>query len=211
MKTITKAMASIALGFCMSHNAAFGSPITGLYYTSAPDSWVGNGKTLVITPSDNFDFIPSSNPYHPSVSFAINDFSKNPDFWSMRWWNLDFAAPYNQRLDVGHYANATRYPFHAWGEPGLWFAGNGRGSNQITGSFDVLEIDYDVDGLLLSFAADFTQYDENIVAWWNKGSIRYNSNIALFPIPEPHMVGLFAIGLLGLAASVRRKQLPTKK
>lgn len=183
---------------------AIANPITGLSYTSSPSSWVGGGETVTVTPAGGFDFIASTN-FDNGVSFAVNDFASNPDFGSTRWWYLDFAAPSGQPLQAGHYANATRFPFQDWNNAGLSFVGNGRGDNELSGSFDVLEATYSGDGDILSFAANFTQYDENFRDWWNQGSIRFNSDIPLNAVPEPSTAFLFGVGLLGLALGITRK------
>ena len=196
------ALLTLSLGFS---GQGLATPITGLYYESSPQSWVGGGATVLVTPSDDFDFIASRN-FDSGMSFAVNDFSENPHFWSTRWWYLDFSAPFNQLLQVGHYSNATRYPFQDFDDPGLNFSGNGRGNNQLSGYFDVREVSYGPNGQVLSFAADFTQFDENFESGWNKGGLRYNSAIPLFSVPEPHSSALLAIGIVGLIATSRDKR-----
>jgi len=167
---------------------------TVLYYISSPFSWVGGGETVTVTRADGFGFFASRN-YDQGVSFYINDFATNPDPQSERWWSIDFAAPYNVPLQLGHYADATRFPFQDPPYPGLNFSGNGRGNNTLLGYFDVYETLYGVHDEVLSFAADFVQYDEGFEDAWNRGSIRYNSSI---PIPEPSTLLLISFGLVGL-------------
>lgn len=197
MNKETKTLFSLILfaWVLVSANQVVAAPITGLYYTSSPTSWVGHGETVVIDPSDGFDFFVSRN-FDQGVSFAINDFASNPDFWSTRWWYLDFTAPFNQLLQPGHYANATRFPFQDVDDPGLDFSGNGRGNNRLSGFFDVLEVSYGAKSEVLAFAANFTQFDENRSDWWNRGSIRFNSSISLLSVPEPHSLALFTIGAI---------------
>ncbi len=205
MRKVFIALLALLTIFLGSSGQGLATPITGLYYESSPQSWVGGGATVLVTPSNNFDFIAYRN-FDSGVSFAVNDFSTNPDFWSTRWWYLDFSAPFDQLLQVGHYSNATRFPFQDFNDPGLDFSGNGRGNNQLSGYFDVQEVSYSPNGQVLSFAADFTQFDENFESRWNKGSIRYNSVIPLLSVPEPHSLALLAIGSVGLVASYRRKR-----
>ncbi|KPK38103.1 MAG: hypothetical protein AMJ78_10510 [Omnitrophica WOR_2 bacterium SM23_29] len=169
---------------------------TLLYYTSSPSSWVGHGETVTVSPSDGFDFFVSRN-FDQGVSFRIDNLATNPDPWSHKWWLIDFAAPFDAPLQVGHHGNATRFPFQDPSVPGLAFCGNGRGDNTLTGYFDVFEAVYDTNSEVTSFAADFVQYDEGIEDWWNRGSVRYNSEI---PIPEPSTILLFGFGLASLFA-----------
>ena len=172
---------------------------TSFYYTSSPDSWVGGGETVLVTPDQGFEFSIWRN-FDNGVSISINDFDENPDSSSARWWYLDFAAPDNAQINVGDYLDATRYPFQASSEPGLNFSGNGRGNNELTGYFSIREAEYGADGLVLSFAADFTQYDEGLESWWNIGRLMYHSSIKAYPVPEPATLMLFLSGLSFLFA-----------
>ena len=49
-------------------------------------------------------------------------------------WYLKFYAADGTAFAPGHYADAMGWPFQGAGHPGLSIYGNGRGSNQITGS-----------------------------------------------------------------------------
>jgi hypothetical protein len=55
-------------------------------------------------------------------------------------FTFDFVAPSGRELTPGRYPGATRYPFQETGEPGLDVSGDGRGCNELTGSFTVLDI-----------------------------------------------------------------------
>ena len=67
------------------------------------------------------------------------------------------------------------------------FTAPGRGDNMLTGWFNVLQADYDLSGQVAAFAVDFVQYDEGNVTRWNRGSIRFNSDIPA-PGPPPSML-----------------------
>lgn len=71
-------------------------------------------------------------------------------------WDADFEAPADDILAPGLYRHAARYPFND-DAPGLAFSGNGRGCNEITGSFRVLRARFGPGGALRSFAVRFTQ------------------------------------------------------
>lgn len=195
MVMLLRLTASLAVALAIF--AANAAPFTGLYYTSSPTSWVGHGETVTVTPADGFDFNVSRN-FDNGVSFWINDFLTNPDFQQQRWWFVDFSAPFDSLLTVGFYDHATRWPFQDPENPGLAFGGNGRGNNTLTGYFEVLEAVYADDGSVLRFAANFTQFDEGIEEWWNRGAVRFNSEIPLIvaQVPEPATGLLLAAALL---------------
>lgn len=48
-----------------------------------------------------------------------------------------------------------------------------------------MEADYADDGTVLSFAADFLQYDSGSINAWIKGAIRLNSDLPISLTPEP--------------------------
>lgn len=154
-----------------------------LSYLSSPYSWVGGGETVSVSSEDGFAI--TAYPSGNGIAFAINDFASNPDFQTTRWWNLNLSTGQEQPLTVGSYAGATRHPFNEPGTPGLDFSGNGAGNNTLTGSFEVLETNLADDGTLLSFAADFVQYDEGSKNGWSKGAIRFNSDLPITLTPEP--------------------------
>jgi len=206
----TRTIAGFGFVLCIALVALPARAETILFYTSSPDSWVGGGETVSVTPSSGFEFFPSRN-FDNGVSFAVNDFGTNPDFWARRWWYLDFAAPNDAPLIPGTYLGATRFPFQDPAVPGLSFSGNGRGNNTLTGQFTVLEARYTAAGDVLSFAADFIQYDEGFSSWWNVGSIRFNSDAPISTIPEPSVGLLVLTGLAVLNTHViraRRKRAP---
>lgn len=133
------------------------------------------------------------------------------------YWSFDFAAPsYNpvtntndgQPLTVGFYNNATRWPFNSPTKPGLSVSGNGRGDNQLSGWFNVLEIAYGSNGDILRFAVDFRQYDENLTMSGPSlyGSLRFNSAIPLSPVPESSTLALWAGGLAALTVLRARRR-----
>ena len=96
---------------------------------------------------------------------------------------------------------AQRYLFEAAGHPGLDVSGDGRGSNTLTGSFQVLDVEFN-NGTLTSFAANFIQHSEGATPALY-GEIRYNSTI---PIPEPSGIALATLGVVGLIGCGRRRR-----
>ena len=147
---------------------------TLLVLASQPGDYIGGGQQRVITTADA-DFFVSGNSTN-SVSFSINDFNKpNPQY---TFWYVDFAAPSNTELSIGAYEGATRMPFQSPTEPGLSVSGDGRGCNQLSGRFDILEVVRDPQtGDVIHFAADFEQHCESPSAPALLGAIRYDSDV----------------------------------
>ncbi|MDP3823912.1 MAG: hypothetical protein Q8R33_20775 [Burkholderiales bacterium] len=94
------------------------------------------------------------------------------------FWNLSFATIDGAPMVAGAYENAIRAPFREH-QNGIDVGGDGRGCNQITGRFDVLEIQVDANGNLLRFAIDFEQHCEGPASPPLFGSYRLNSTIPL--------------------------------
>jgi hypothetical protein len=164
--------ASLLLTFTVS------PPVTAFYFTSSSSAWVGGGDTELYTSTGGAAIGDDGATVGNSVYFTII----GPSY--AYWWYLNFAVPSSQTLSPGTYANATRYPFEPSTAPGLSFYGDGRGDNQSTGIFTVLEAVY-TSGTLTSFAADFVQFDELSLNAWNEGSIRYNSHVPVDYLPPP--------------------------
>ena len=158
---------------------------TLFYFTSSPRSWIGQGQTVLATPAIGFSILPETGIYAHEVGFVIKP--SNPHD---RWWWIELDCP-PVDLTVGLYANAERLGGNTG--PGLNFSTSGRGDNTLTGYFNVLDISYDANHTLISFAADFVQYDVGVADLWNQGSIRYNS---IIPVPEPSTYRLFGICIL---------------
>ena len=144
-----------------------------LYLNSQPGDYIGAGQQQTYTIADGvFQLSTSNAAQHVSVAFHTQTYS--------HWWYLDFAAPSGTPLTSGQYEGATRYPFQSPVGNGLDVAGDGRGCNELTGRFVVLEAAYDNSGNVLKFAADLEQHCEggNPALF---GSIRYNSAVTITP------------------------------
>ncbi len=168
----------ISLVAVVSASLVFTSPTraaTLLYYTSSPTSWVGQGLTLTMSPTDGSTF--SYSWYSNDLEFSIN----SPVYSN---WTLNLVGPNNTVPTAGLYPNAQRWPFESAGNPGFDFSGDGRGNDNDTGYFDVFQGVYS-GTTLQSFAADFLQYGDGGQTDWVRGSIRYNSPIPLVNLPGP--------------------------
>ncbi|MBK3640945.1 hypothetical protein [Streptomyces sp. MBT33] len=76
------------------------------------------------------------------------------------WWTLNLAAPSGKALTPGTYTGATRYPFNEATEPGLSLSGNGRGCNQLTGTFTISAVEFGPQGYVKKLDASFEQHCE---------------------------------------------------
>ena len=140
-----------------------------LQMRSDPGDYIGQAQTYLLRPADGtFSASASGGGGAVSVSFRTADFSQN--------WNLSFSAPSGSTLGVGSYANATGTPSST--HPGLSISGNGHGTGNVAGSFEVREISFDSGGSLQSFRASFVQRtDGNSAAL--TGSVAYQSKSAV--------------------------------
>ena len=98
---------------------------------------------------------------------------------------MTFAAPNGGVLVPGVYDNAARAAFHPPDQPGLEVSGDGRGSNTLTGSFDVKQAVYDASGNVLSFDATFVQHSEGAAPALT-GEIKYNASGGSYTVSGNH-------------------------
>jgi hypothetical protein len=161
-----------------------------IYFTSTPGSWIGQGQTLTINSV-------SASRYYSQGAYT------NAVILGGGGYELDLVEPNYSLPTPGLYTNVTRWPFMGAGA-GMWFSAPGRGDNDITGWFDVLQADYAPDGTVQAFAVNFKQYDELTTANWTQGAIRYNSAI---PLPEPaSAVALLVVGAPVMLARRQRRR-----
>ncbi len=143
--------------------------VTALYLISSKGDYIGAGVTKSYVEGQDGKFVISTNP-QGAVTIRLTE--------SKEYWTLIFSATGNQNLTPGIYKNATRYPFNRGESPGLCFSGNGRGCNTLTGEFEILEIEYDAEGKVNIFAANFIQ-NCGVNGTPLFGSIRINSEIPI--------------------------------
>lgn len=143
-------------------------PYSTLQMRSEAGDYIGQGLTYSLEPSDGiFSGTGMSNAV--SISFRTDDFSQN--------WNLSFRAPTGSNLGVGTYNNveSTASSTHA----GMTISGNGRGTSNVNGSFEVREISFDAGGTLQSFRASFIQFAEGSATAALTGLISYQAKSAV--------------------------------
>lgn len=149
-------------------------------------------------PSDSGYINSTLNAETSSVTFRfINDSTYS-------FWSVTFRSPVGQSLSPGlEYLGAARFQFENNGGPTLDISGDGRGSNQVSGSFKVLELTWTPKGHVATAAVDFVHFNEKLSSQWTMGSLRYNSNIPAGAIPEPSS---FILAFIGLGLVARRKR-----
>jgi hypothetical protein len=107
-------------------------------------------------------------------SVQLTASSATPEIWS-----AEFSAPLNKQLVITNYEDASLpvgFPNSTLSptKPGLNISIGGRQCATISGRFDVLEVSYDEQGMLLSLAVDFVQkcsINKTVLT----GSIRHNT------------------------------------
>ena len=155
---------------------------TMLTLHSQPGDYVGGGFDQTFNEADGTFTANRNVDNGVSIDFQSAGFQHS--------WHLDFAGPDSAPLTPGVYEGAARFPFQETGQAGLSVTGEGRGCNQITGRFEVLEVTYGSGGNVSSFAATFEQHCEgNPPALL--GTVLFNSGA-----PVPPQLNLTLIGCL---------------
>ena len=120
--------------------------------SSDPGDYIGQGQTYAFNNSTGA--ITGFQAFSDSV---IIDYRETG---SPLLWTYEFAAPRGTSLVPGTYTGATRAATRDPGDPGLDIFGDGRGSNTLTGTFTVYDIEFAPDGSLQTFDASFEQHSE---------------------------------------------------
>jgi hypothetical protein len=144
------------------------APFTGATFVSEPGDFLGQGLSYSF-PTVTYTGLRSGYP-----TFSVSNPTDQFDVW--------LAAPAGQPLVPGTYTDAERFDFRSAGFPGLDVFGDGRGCNQVVGSFTVYDATYDGNGNPLSFAAQFFDHCEGDDPAL-MGDISYDSSVAVPPLP----------------------------
>jgi len=141
---------------------------TTLFFDSQQGDYIGQGRQWLYNAA-NAQFTVARNDASTGAGVRVTVAGDTN-------WALEFDADGRRPLTVGTYARGVRY-FANNLLPGLDVYGDGRGCNQLSGRFVVLELQVAGDGSVLRFAADFEQHCERVDQALY-GSVRYNSTIA---------------------------------
>jgi hypothetical protein len=164
---------------------------TGVYLTGQPGDFVVGDQTLIFLPSNAS--ISVTGTRKSGVNVVVN----TPDF--SHFWVLGFVTPQSLDFAEGDWGGAARASFTSPTKPGLEVAGDGRGSNRLTGQFDVLQAEFGSDGNISRFDVIFEQHSE-AGAPAAFGRVRFNSTVSAVPAPA----GLILVGLGALVIMARR-------
>jgi hypothetical protein len=108
--------------------------------------YISQGKSYSYSTA-NGDALSVSSSTGSTVSVSVD--ASNGDRWT-----LDLDAPGTKVLAAGTYSGAHRYPFNGAG-PGLDLSGEGRGCNELSGSFTVTTAVFGPQGYVQTFDATF--------------------------------------------------------
>jgi hypothetical protein len=147
-----------AVGGLLVAGTAQAQPATTASLSFSGDSgdYISQGQSWSYSTSngDALDVSGSTSGFHIAVNAYNGD-----------WWTLDIDAPDQAiagqpaALAPGTYADAHRYPFNGTG-PGLDLSGEGRGCNELTGSFTITNAVFGPEGYVETFDATFEQHCE---------------------------------------------------
>ena len=175
----------------LTFRSQIASDPTGVYLTGQPGDFVVGDQTLTFLPSN------ASISVTGTRKSGVHVFLDTPGF--SHFWFLDFVTPQSLDFAAGDWGGAARAPFNSPTKPGLDVSGDGRGSNTLTGQFDVLQAEFGPDGNISRFDVIFEQHSEGggSAAF---GRVRFNSTVSAVPAPS----GLILVGLGAVVIIARR-------
>jgi hypothetical protein len=136
---------------------------TSYQYNSQPGDYIGGGISNSYTLANaTIGLSGSAN----SVFFYVNTANES--------WSIPLTAPVGEQLHPGTYYNAEG-AFQTGRAPGLYVSGDGRGCDQIYGTFAINQIATDVSGNVTLLDATFTQQCESPTAPLLQGIVKFNA------------------------------------
>jgi len=137
---------------------------------SQPGDYIGQGKSSTMAPPA-FRFLAAQQNGPDTVVVTVETAQSGSAADFVRW-TVWFAAPRGQSLRPGTYNNAERAAFRSGSASGLDVFGDGRGCNNVYGSFVIKTLVLDGQGNVQKLEASFIQHCENLSAPALQGSIR---------------------------------------
>jgi hypothetical protein len=140
-----------------------------LSFTSQAGDYIGQGHTETLT-SPAWTFMVSQGNLGPG-GVAID--VRSDGGTGLVLWAVNLAAPRGQSLQVGTFSNAMRAAFRESSQPGLDVYGDGRGCNQVFGTFTITKIEIAPNGAVTALDATFVQHCETPTAPALNGHLRF--------------------------------------
>jgi hypothetical protein len=141
------------------------STVPTLYqYTSQPGDYIGGGGSNSYTPA-NATFTASASAEEVVVFVST----------ATEFWGIDLAVPAGEQLHPGTYYYAERASFRTGRSPGVDVFGDGRGCNEVWGSFALNQIQIDASGNVTLLDATFVQQCESDTAPLLQGIMKYQA------------------------------------
>jgi hypothetical protein len=165
------AMILLSSSFAIEADEGTKDRITALFIISSDSQdFIGRGREKAYSPEDG-TFTVSKVRHDGSIGIEFHSNEKR------EWWSLMFGGANKERARVGLFTNAKRYPFSD-ASPGFQVNSDHRGCNQLSGQFEILELEYTDAGVVTAFAANFVQRCEKTGPPLF-GSVRINSSIPI--------------------------------
>lgn len=201
-RVLARATATLALALAMatgttgllSGTEAHAQPVTGgsFSFSGDEDDYISGGQSYAYATASQDRMNVSGNTDNRVVTVSVD--GANGD-----WWTLNLAAPSGKALTPGTYTGATRYPFNDGTEPGLSLSGNGRGCNQLTGTFTISAVEFGPQGYVKQLDATLVQHCEG-------GTPAARGEVHIENPAPPAELGLgLGIALDGTASSLNGK------
>ncbi|MEU7530087.1 hypothetical protein AB0A74_30475 [Saccharothrix sp. NPDC042600] len=192
-RAVVAVVASAAALVSLAPSASASADTTGsASFTGDPGDWVTQGLSYKYN-TDAGDSVRASGSEN-------NDYVRvNIDGANGDWWSVEFAAPQGQQPTVGTYTDAQRYPFQPSTAPGLDYSGNGRGCNQLGGTFTIEAIEFGPRGYVERLDATFEQHCEF-------AAVAARGEVHVLNPPPPAQLSLdIAVSTSGTASSLNGK------
>ena len=139
-------------------------PTTSFSYVSAPGDYIGQGQSETFKPGAGVTLSVQGTKDHLQMSVSAGS----------SFWNASISPGHGDVLRPGEFRGAERDPFRTGRSPGLDVSGDGRGCNEIYGSFTVDQIGFADDGSINMLDLSFVQHCESPKAPPLKGTIKLN-------------------------------------
>jgi hypothetical protein len=155
---------------------------TSYWYTGGSANYIGQGATASFTPA-------SSTMTITGTAADLTVYVSAPD----ANWTIRLAAAPGQTLTPGTYTDVQRAAFRTAGHPGLDVYGQGRGCNNVFGSFVINRIGTDGAGAINLLDATIVQNCEQLTAVPLLATLRWNAPatpaVSVVASPSPALVG----------------------